>query len=268
VKAEERRRLKGDKYADTAAKAYLWARAHRTPIIVAAAVVLAACGFALWHKVTREQVEGSARMLLREAEKKGQLALVKKAEERAAAVNDAVSRCDEIAVDYPETESAALALLQAGRLLALADEPERARGYFGQALDLAGERTGLAAQAQRGLAQTLEESGRFREALVEYRKLQEGAGAPMEAQLHWDVGRCHEAMQEHDLALDSYRKAVERGGDSMWAKLARFRIASLSSPGKPAPKGGEKEGAKPPAEGEDAESLSKPGDAADTGTAD
>ena len=229
MKASERHRLKHDKYADTVAKSVEWAREHRTRLLVALAVVLLACAFATWLTLSRQSAERAAGDLLSEVREKAYIVsfMLEKTDEKT--ISEIVAGCDRIATDYPRTKAAPLALLRAGQVLNQTGRPDEAASFFRRALELADNRPGTVALARRGLAEALEESGKPKEAIANYRMLIAGDGSPADAQAKWDIARCHERLGETDKARDLYGKILTDSPDTPWAELARFRIERAAS---------------------------------------
>ena len=227
MKASERHRLKQDKYVQAMTRAVAWGRRNQKSIAVAVAIAVLAAALSIWLGVAHRAVEALARELLTEAEAKAQMALFEKPDLQAKAVNDVVSRCEMIAADYPKSAAARLALLEAAQLLARSKRAGEAVPYFERALKLSGRLAGLTALARRGLAEALEESGKLRKAIAQYRMLAAEEVSPEAVRANWDIGRCHETLGEADQAAEHYRKAADYGGASTWAKLARSRLSRL-----------------------------------------
>lgn len=227
MKAAERHRLKEDKYADTVMSAAQWVKAHQSKVIAVAAAVVIVAAAVVWTLYSRMQAQQEAQKELSEYETAADGVLGLKAEARAEAVKNALSNLDSLVTAYPDSEVASQALLRAAELLTATGEPAKAAGYFERLVQMTGAPEGMRALARRGWAACLEQSGDVAKAIVQYKALA-AAGTPQEAvEADWDVGRCYEMLKDPENAKSFYRKAIESGGESKWAELARFRIESL-----------------------------------------
>ena len=227
MKASERHKLKEDKYADTVMSAAEWVKAHQSKVIAVAAVVVIIAAAIVWTLHSGMQAQQEALKELNEYETAADGVMSLKAEARAEAVKNALSNLDSLAKAYPDSEVAPQALLRAAELLTATGDPARAAGYFERLVEMSGAPEGMKALARRGLAACLEQSGDVAKAIVQYKALAE-ASTPQEAvEADWDIGRCYEMLKDPENAKSFYRKAIEAGGDSKWAELARFRVESL-----------------------------------------
>lgn len=238
MKASDKQELKHDAYADTVFSGVAWAKQHQAPLLIAAVAVVVVIVGVLLLLNTRRQSREYSLQLLSEAEKQtNKLMNLKpdaKPEEKAAAAKEALKQLDTISREYGDTDAGRRALLLAAQVSAEAGQSAQSATYYERALNAASGDEGLAALARRGLATTLEDTGKTREALKHYETLAAGTTAAVEqAHLAWDIGRCHETLNEKDLALESYRKAVEKSKGSKWAELAEFRIGAITNPPKP-----------------------------------
>jgi len=227
VKAEERHKLKQDKYADTMVTAWQWAKAHQSSVIafVSAAVIVA--GVVVWTLYSRLRAEQDAQAQFDEYQMSADRALGMKDPARAEAIQDALAHLNGLVKTYPNSEAAPQALLEAAELLSATGQPAKAAGYYERLAQMAGAPEGLKMLARRGLAASLEQSGDVERALAQYRELA-AASAPQEAvEADWDIGRCCELLKDPENAKSFYRKAIELGPETKWAELARFRVESL-----------------------------------------
>jgi tetratricopeptide (TPR) repeat protein len=227
VKAEERHKLKQDKYADTVMTGLQWAKEHQSSVIAIAAAVVILAGAIVWTIRSRMQAQQDAQTQFNEYQTSADRALGMKDEARTEAIQDALTHLDGLVKSYPDSDVAPQALLEAAELLAATGQPAKAAGYFERLLGMSGAPEGMKALAMRGLAASLEQSGDVEKAIAQYKKLAE-TSTPQEAvEADWDIGRCCEILKDPENAKSFYRKAIESGGESKWAELARFRIESL-----------------------------------------
>lgn len=232
MKASERHKLKHDAYADTVVHAVTWARRHLTPILVTVAAVTFVAACLVWFFIGRQRAQAAAYGLLADIEEAASKATFAKPEQQPEAVKKVAGRCDLLAAEHPNSPSAPLALLRAGQLYNRIGRADEAIPYFRRALELGKRRPGLVRLARRGLAAALEESGRLRAAIEQYRLLGQDGTAAGNVQVQWDLGRCYEQLGEPDQAKRCYETVVQRGGTGKWAELAR---AGLARAGKTAP---------------------------------
>jgi predicted negative regulator of RcsB-dependent stress response len=228
VKASERHRLKEDKYADTVLKIAAWARQHLTPILAVAAIMLGIIAVILWTVHSRRSAEEAADELLSQIQLRAQAALAAKPEAQADAVREVQSSVNDLVNAFPDSRAAPVALLRAAEVLRAAGESPQAVERYERALKAAGQQTGLVSLARRGLAEALEDTGKIKEAIEQYRFFAMDSASPEAAHANWDIGRCYETLGDLATAKEFYQNAVNRGGDSAWAKLARFRLDSLA----------------------------------------
>ena len=229
MKASERQRLKHDKYADTVVVGLGWARMHLATIVgvlVALVIVIVALS---WWNASRRQAGQDALALLKEAQEKARQAVAAEPADKDRLVAQAVERLQQIAADYPSSDAAPLALLEAANTLSQAGKPVEAQPLYRKALQRAGKLGGLEALARQGLAVSLESEGKYADAIEEYRAFLEPAASPYAAKAHWDIGRCLEKLDRPQEAAAAYQQAVEFGGQSEWAELARFRLSHLAA---------------------------------------
>ena len=225
MKASERHKLKHDLYADSVVTAAVWAQRHQTRILLGVAVALVAGACAVWAALSHQSAREAGLELLSEIEAAGQKAVAAKGEARDNAIKDAVARCDLLAADYANSNAAPLAMLRAGQLYGAVGRFRDAVPYFRRALELGGDKPGLAALARRGQAEALEESGKLQQAIEQYRLLIDSDASAAGVEANWDIGRCYDQLGESDRAEEFYKKVIAYGGNSAWADLAR---ASLS----------------------------------------
>jgi tetratricopeptide (TPR) repeat protein len=227
VKAAERHKLKHDKYAETVVSGLQWAKEHQSKVTAVAAAVLIVAGAVVWTLHARIQAQQEAQAQFNEYQAAADRALGMKDEARGEAIKDALSHLDGLVKSYPGSDVAPQALLRAAELLTSTGQPAKAAGYFERLLGMAGAPEGMRTLARRGLAASLEQSGDVEKAIVQYKALA-AASSPQEAvEADWDVGRCYEMLKNPEDAKSFYRKAIESGGESEWAELARFRVESL-----------------------------------------
>ena len=227
MKAAERHRLKEDKYAETVVSGLQWAKAHQSKVIAVVAVILILAGAVVWTLHARMQAQQDAQAQFNEYQTSADRALGMKDENKAEGIKDALSHLDGLVKQYPDSDVAPQALLRAAELLATSGQPAKAAGYFERLRDMAGAPEGMKTLARRGLAASLEQSGEVEKAIVQYKALAE-ASTPQEAvEADWDIGRCYEILKDPENAKGFYQKAIESGGESKWADLARFRVESL-----------------------------------------
>jgi len=227
VKAAERHKLKHDKYAETVVSGLQWAKEHQSKVIAIVAVVLIVAGAVVWTIHARMQAQQDAQAQFNEYQAAADRAMGMKDETRGEAIKDALSHFDGLVKSYPDSDVAPQALLRAAELLAATGQPSKAAVYYERLAGMAGAPEGMKALARRGLAAALEQSGDVEKAVMQYKALA-AASTPQEAvEADWDIGRCYEMLKDPENAKSFYRKAVESGGESQWAELARFRIESL-----------------------------------------
>jgi len=247
VKTSERHKLKHDLYADNVMKAALWAKRHRTRILTVAAAALLVAAAVVWIALARQEAENSAADLLAEVEAQANAIARAKDDKKAAAIKEVVAKCDLIAADYPESRAAPIALCRAAQVYAEAGRASEATPYFRRTIAESRGRAGLVDVARRGLAESLEDSGKLREAIEQYRLLlRDDATA---AEVNWDIGRCYDQLNEPEQAETHYKKAVQLGSDTVWGELAQAALARLANPAPAETPPPPKQGApKPPAE--------------------
>jgi tetratricopeptide (TPR) repeat protein len=227
VKAEERHKLKHDKYADTVMTGLQWAKEHQSSVIAVAVAVVILAGAVVWTLRSRMQAQQDAQTQFNEYQTSADRALGMKDEARTEAIQDALTHLDGLVKSYPDSNVAPQALLEAAELLTATGQPAKAAGCFERLLGMAGAPEGMKMLARRGLAESLEQSGDVEKAIAQYKKLAE-TSTPQEAvEADWDIGRCCEILKDPENAKSFYRKAIESGGESKWAELARFRVESL-----------------------------------------
>lgn len=227
MKAAERQKLKHDKYAETVVSGLQWAKEHQAKVIAVVASLLILAGAVVWTLHSRMQAQQDAQAQFNEYRTMADRALGMKDEARTEAVQDALTHLDGLVKSYPDSGVAPQALLQAAELLTATGRPAKAAGYFERLLGMSGAPEGMKALARRGLAASLEQSGEAEKAIVQYKALA-ASSAPQEAvEADWDIGRCYELLKDPENAKSFYRKAIELGGESKWAELARFRVESL-----------------------------------------
>jgi tetratricopeptide (TPR) repeat protein len=220
--------LKHDKYAETVVSALQWAKAHQPQVIAVIAALAVVAGVVVWTIHSRIQERRQAESELDEYEASADRAEGTTGEARPEAIKDALAHLDGLAKSYPDSDVAARAVLRAGVLLYDTGDPAKAAGYFERVVEMAGAPEELKALARRDWAASLEESGEVEKAIVQYKILAE-SGLPQEAvEADWDVGRCYQLLKDPEDAKVYYRKAIESGDDSEWAKLARFRAETLA----------------------------------------
>ena len=203
-------------------------RANLKTVIVVVLVVIVAVGAVIWIISARQRTEAAVSGLFAEIMKGARLARAKP-EGQAEAVQKLMEQCDRLAKEHPSSDATPLALLEVAQLLAKTGPAEKAVAYFRRVIESAGGKATLTSLARRGIAVTLEESNKTREAIAEYRTLLASQKGYARAQTSWDIGRCYQTLGELDSAADFYRKAVEEGGYTGWADLARFRLGEIES---------------------------------------
>ena len=227
MKAAERHKLKQDKYADTVVSGLQWAKEHQSKVIAVVAALVIVAGAVVWTIHSRMQAQREAQTQFNEYQASADRALGMKNEARAEAIKDALTHLDGLVNSYPDSDAAPQALLRAAELLTATGESAKAAGYFERLVEMAGAPEGMKALARRGWAASLEQSGDTEKAIVQYKTLA-AASTPQEAvEADWDIGRCYEILKDPENAKNFYRKAIESGGESRWAELARFRVESL-----------------------------------------
>ena len=231
MKASERHDLKHDKYTDTVAAGMAWVSRHAARLMIIGAVILLAAAAVIWVVVSRQSAERAAQNLFTEIE---EIPLDPAAPD-AKTIDDLVSRCNDLVTQYPRTRAAPMALLHAAHVLTHTGRADEAAPVFKRILEIAGSRAGLVELAQRGLAESLEGSGKLQQAIVEYQLLAYDKPPASNAQTYWDIGRCHEGLSDTDQAVSFYGKVVASAPGTIWAEMARFRIDSLLSPPGPSP---------------------------------
>ncbi len=194
--------------------------------IVAVAILIA--GAIVWTLHARMKAQQDAETQFNEYQTSADSALgMQKGEARDEAIKDALSHLDGLVREYPDSDVAPQALLRAAELLTATGQPAKAAGYFERLVEMAGAPEGMKMLARRGWAASLEQSGDVEKAIVQYKALAD-ASTPQEAvEADWDIGRCYEMLKDPENAKTFYRKAIESGGETKWAELARFRVESL-----------------------------------------
>jgi tetratricopeptide (TPR) repeat protein len=228
VKADERHKLKHDKYAETVVSGLQWAKVHQAKVVAVASVLVIVTGAVVWTIHARVQERQAAERQLSEYEVSADRAVGMKGDARAEAIKNALGQLDGLVKSYPGSDVAPRALLRAAELLSETGEPAKAAGYYERVLEMDGAPEGLKALARRGWAAALEQSGDVERAIVQYKILAGSSAAQEAVEADWDVGRCYELLKDPENAKSFYRKAVESGGDSKWAELARFRVETLA----------------------------------------
>jgi tetratricopeptide (TPR) repeat protein len=227
VKSEERQKLKHDKYAETVVSGLHWAQVHQSKVIavIAAAVIIGVAVVWTLHARLQSQQEAQAQFV--EYETSADHALGMKGDARTEAIKDVIAHLDGLVKLYPDSEIAPQALLQAADLLSATGQPAKAANYFERLTEMSNAPDGLKMLARRGLAAALEQSGDAEKAIVQYKALAEVSTAQEAVEADWDIGRCYELLKDPENAKTYYKKAIESGGESKWAELARFRVESL-----------------------------------------
>jgi len=229
VKASRRRKLKDDKFATAVNATVAKAKEHQNTIIIVAVLALG-IGLAIaWLAISRQSAERTAEMLLVEANYAARIPPDIKGDKKQELINKVVARYEQIDADYPRTAAAPRALLKAGQLLSGAEKEKQAIAYFRRAIEAGGKYPGLALLAQRGLAETLEASGDVTAAIAEYDKLITDTPQAEQARINWDIGRCLETLNKEEEAKIRYQKAIEYGAGNTWAKLADFRLTTMTN---------------------------------------
>ena len=228
MKADERHKLKHDKYAETVVSGLHWAKVHESKVIAAAAALVIVAGAVAWTIHARMQERQEAESQFSEYQMSADRAQMMTGDARAEAVKDALAHLDGLVKSYPNSDVAPRALLRAGELLSVTGDPMKAAGYYERIVEMSGAPEGLKALARRDWAAALEQSGDVEKAIVQY-KILAGLSATQEAvEADWDVGRCYELLKDPENAKVWYQKAIESGGDTKWAELARFRVETLA----------------------------------------
>lgn len=228
MKASERQKLKHDKYAETVIFGLGWARHHTVPIIICVLAVVAVAVGSAWYVYTRQRSEQMASDSLTQIHDRARTAPYLKPEEQAEMVKEVLPKYESLANTYPDSNAAPLALLQAAQLLSSTGQKAESVKFYDRALRLAGDRPGLAALAQRGMAEALEDAGKTKEALAQYQRLAVDPKSPEAIHAAWDMGRCYETLGDYVKAKEQYEKVVSAGEDNAWTNLARFRLAALA----------------------------------------
>jgi tetratricopeptide (TPR) repeat protein len=228
LKAAERQKLKHDKYAETVVSALQWAKAHQSQVIAVIGALAVVGGVVVWTIHSRIQERRRAESQLDEYAASADRAEETTGDARPEAIKDALAHLDGLAKSYPDSDVAALAVLRAAVLLHDTGDPAKAAGYFERAVEMAGAPEGLKTLARRGWAASLEQSGEVEKAIGQYKILAESSFPEEAVEADWDVGRCYGLLNDPEDAKVYYRKAIESGGDSEWAKLARFGVEALA----------------------------------------
>lgn len=227
MKAAERHKLKHDKYAETVVSGLQWAKEHQSKVIAIVAAVLIVAGAVVWTIHARMQAQHDAQAQFNEYQAAADRAMGMKDEARGEAIKDVLSHFDGLVKSYPDSDVAPQALLRAAELLAATGQPAKAAAYYERLVGMAGAPEGMKALARRGLAASLEQSGDVEKAVMQYKALAAASTSQEAVEADWDIGRCYEMLKDPENAKSFYRKAIESGGESQWAELARFRIESL-----------------------------------------
>ena len=228
MKADERHKLKHDKYAESVVSGLQWVKVHQSKVIAVVAALVIVAGVIVWTIHSRIQARQDAEKQLSEYQMSADRAFSLKGDAQTEAVKDALAHLDGLANSYPDSDIASRALMRAAELLSETGDPAKAAGYYERVVEMAGAPDALKALARRGWAASLEQTGDVEKAIVQYKVLAESS-LPQEAvEANWDVGRCYELLKDPENAKVYYRKAIEAGGDSKWAELARFRVEALA----------------------------------------
>ena len=235
MKASRRHKLKEDKFAAAVRATAAKAKEHQNTVIIVAVLALG-IGLAIaWLAVSHQSAERTANMLLVEANYAARIPPDVKDDKKQKLINAAVATYEQIHAVCPRTAAAPRALLKAGQLLSGADKKKQAIAYFNRAIESGSKYPGLVLLAQRGLAETLEASGDVAAAIAEYDKLIADNPQAEQARVNWDIGRCLETLNKEEEAKIRYQKAIEYGAGNIWAKLADFRLTTMTNPAPPPP---------------------------------
>ena len=147
---------------------------------------------------------------------------------RGEVYRTSLEKFEEVYNNYPNTASATAASLYLGDCYYHLKEYDKAIEYYMHFIDTSEKSDYLRCFAFEGLGYCYEEQGNYQKALEYYQEsIKESAGAIKEL-LYLNVARCYEALQDKTNALEFYKKAVDGQSNSLFATLARDKIALLT----------------------------------------
>lgn len=139
-----------------------------------------------------------------------------------------LEKFEEVYNKYPNTASATASALYLGDCYYHLKEYDKAIEYYRHFIDTSEKSDYVRCFALEGLGYCYEEQGNHQKALEYYQEsIKESAGAIKEL-LYLNVARCYEALQDKTNALEFYKKAVDGQSNSLFATLARDKIALLT----------------------------------------
>ncbi|MFH1312192.1 MAG: tetratricopeptide repeat protein [Candidatus Eisenbacteria bacterium] len=109
-------------------------------------------------------------------------------------------------------------------------EPDSALVLFEKYLGLKKRREEFTVSAKQGIAQCLEQTGRFRDAAENYLKVQrEHPGSPLAPDALLGAGRCYELAGDLRLAESTYSEIIELYPDSNQASLVKMPLLEIQA---------------------------------------
>jgi tetratricopeptide (TPR) repeat protein len=190
---------------------------HRTPLLVALAVlVLAVAGIYLWRH-SREQREAHANAALLELHA------------RPVGPGEAVKASDflKVAEEHASTSAAVRARLLAAGTFFTEGRYSESLAEFEKILAKEGSGT-LAAQAAYGVAASLDALGRLDEAIAKYQQvISSFPGESVAGQARLALAQIHESRDQPESALRFYDELLGARADGPFSQTARQRRAAL-----------------------------------------
>jgi len=138
-----------------------------------------------------------------------------------------LSKLKEIIKEYPRTDIASKAFLYAGHVhYKIGDFDESIKSYR-SFLDKVSADDPLRGFALDGLGYAYEAKGDYKNAMIYFLKFLDDKENPLSRMGYFNIGRCHEELEEKDQAVEAYRQAVAAYPNSGYSTLARERIKVL-----------------------------------------
>ena len=138
-----------------------------------------------------------------------------------------LGKMKEIIKEYPQTDIVSRVFLYAGHIqYKMGDFDESIKSYR-SFLDKTSTDDPLRGFALDGLGYAYEAKGDYKNAMIYFRKFLDDKENHLSRMGYFNIGRCHEELEEKDEAVEAYRQAVAAYPNSGYSTLARERIKVL-----------------------------------------
>lgn len=141
----------------------------------------------------------------------------------------ALQNFEEVYNNYSGTPSATAAALYLGDCYYHLQEYDKAIDYYLHVTGASEKGSYLRCFAFEGLGYCFEGKGKYQEAIDYYLQSLKETTEAIRDLLYLNVARCYEALDDKTSALEFYRKAVDGQSDSLFAVLARDKVALLGN---------------------------------------